>query len=110
MRAVETWRLGALAEIPEGEIRAYDVPTGRIAVAHDERRVYAFDDACPGGGCSLAEGTFDDRLAQVTCESCESVFDVETGEPLDGPARDPLRIYPATEVDGWVEVASEAGA
>ena len=42
-------------------MRAYDVPAGRVAVAHDERRLFAFDDTCPGEGCALSEGAFDDR-------------------------------------------------
>ncbi|MGZ4148941.1 MAG: Rieske (2Fe-2S) protein [Actinomycetota bacterium] len=100
-------RVGSLAEIPEGEMRAFDVPTGRVAVAHDEQRLFAFDDACTGEGCALSEGVFDDRTERVTCTTCESVFDVETGEPIEGPARDPLRTYAACEVDGWVEVATE---
>jgi 3-phenylpropionate/trans-cinnamate dioxygenase ferredoxin component len=102
-------RVGSLAEIPEGELRAYEVPTGRVAVAHDERRIFAFADECPYGGCSLSEGTFDDRLARVTCPRDESVFDAETGEPVDGPARDPLPIYLARIVEGWVEVAAAPG-
>jgi nitrite reductase/ring-hydroxylating ferredoxin subunit len=32
------------------------------------------------------------------------VFDLETGEPVDGPARDPVPLYAAREVDGWIEV------
>ena len=100
-------RVGSLAEIPEGEMRAFDMPAGRVAVAHDEQRLFAFDDACTGEGCALSEGVFDDRTERVTCSTCESVFDAETGEPVDGPARDPLRTYGAREVDGWVEVATE---
>jgi 3-phenylpropionate/trans-cinnamate dioxygenase ferredoxin subunit len=105
MSAPEPFRVGALGEIPEGEMRAYDVPSGRVAVVHDEHRLFAFADECPFGGCALSEGTFDDRSAQVTCAGCESEFDVETGEPLSGPARDPLKIHSAREIDGWVEVS-----
>jgi 3-phenylpropionate/trans-cinnamate dioxygenase ferredoxin component len=98
-------RVGALAEIPEGEVRAYDLPTGRVAIAHVDHRLFAFEDACTHAGCALSEGTFDDRSAQITCANDESVFDVESGEPVQGPAQDPLRLHAAREVDGWVEVS-----
>jgi 3-phenylpropionate/trans-cinnamate dioxygenase ferredoxin subunit len=104
--SVDLVRVGTLAEIPEGEIRAFDLPTGRVGVAHDERRLFAFGETCPGSGCSLAEGAFDDRTARLTCTECDSVFDLETGEPVEGPAKDPLALYSAREDDGWIEVSS----
>jgi nitrite reductase/ring-hydroxylating ferredoxin subunit len=104
-------RVGALAEIPEGEVRAFDTPAGRVAIAHVEKRLYAFGDECTHMGCSLSEtGTFDDRAATIECQCHGSMFDVETGEPVEGPAEDPVPVYRTREVEGWVEVASEAGA
>jgi nitrite reductase/ring-hydroxylating ferredoxin subunit len=100
-------RVGALAEIPEGELRAYDVPAGRVVVTHDERRLFAVSETCTGNGCALADGTFDDRSDRLLCAACDSVFDAETGEPLEGPARDPLPVFTAREVDGWVEISAE---
>jgi 3-phenylpropionate/trans-cinnamate dioxygenase ferredoxin component len=99
-------RVGPLAEIPEGEMRAYEIPTGRVAIAHIEQHLYAFGDACTHEGCPLSEGGLDDRTAEVTCPCHGSVFDVETGEPVGGPARDALPVYAVREVDGWVEVAA----
>jgi 3-phenylpropionate/trans-cinnamate dioxygenase ferredoxin component len=103
--STEHVRVGTRAEIPEGEVRAFDLPTGRVGVAHDERRLFAFAETCTGNGCSLADGTFDDRSSQLTCTECDSVFDLETGEPIEGPARDPLPLYSAREDDGWIEVS-----
>ena len=100
-------RVATLAEVPEGEVRAFDLPAYRVAVAHDERRLFAFAEECTGEGCALAEGSFDDRSAQLTCAACESVFDLETGEPIDGPARDPLLRFAAREVDGWLEISTD---
>jgi nitrite reductase/ring-hydroxylating ferredoxin subunit len=37
------------------------------------------------------------------------VFDVETGEPVEGPAEDPVPVFRTREVEGWVEVADEPG-
>jgi len=105
--SVASIRVGALAEIPEGEMRAYDLPTGRVAVAHVEYRLFAFSDECTHAGCALSEGTFDDRTALITCTNDESVFDAETGEPVEGPAQDPLRLFSAEVVDGWIEVSLE---
>jgi len=98
-----------LAEIPEGEVRAYDVPAGRVAVVHTEHRLLAFGDECTHRGCSLSEGAFDDRDGTVECPCHGSVFDVETGEPVEGPAQDPLPLFPVREVDGWAEVTPITG-
>jgi 3-phenylpropionate/trans-cinnamate dioxygenase ferredoxin subunit len=98
-------RVGSLAEIPEGEVRGFDLPGGRVAVAHVEAQLFAFADPCTHAGCSLSDGRFDDREATIECATCSSVFDAETGEPLDGPARDPVAVHQARLVDGWVEVA-----
>jgi 3-phenylpropionate/trans-cinnamate dioxygenase ferredoxin subunit len=100
-------RVGSLAEIPEGEVRAFDLPAGRVAVAHVEARLFAFADECTHAGCALSEGSFDDREATIECANDGSVFDVETGEPLEGPARDPVAVHQARLVDGWVEIAEE---
>ncbi len=99
-------RVAALGEIPEGEARAYDLPTSRVAVAHVESRLYAFGDECTHQGCSLAEGSLDERAATVECPCHGSVFDVETGEPIEGPAEDPVPVFDVRVVDGWVEVTS----
>lgn len=102
-------RVGALGEIPEGEMRAYDTDAGRVTIAHVEAHLYAFGDECTHRGCSLAEGTFDDRAATVECRCHGSVFEVESGEPVEGPAADALPVFQARVVDGWVEVATRPG-
>jgi len=99
-------RVAALGEIPEGEARAYDLADVRVAVARVESHVFAFGDACTHQGCSLADGTVDERAVTVECPCHGSVFDIETGEPVEGPAEDPVPIFEARIVDGWVEVTS----
>ena len=107
---MEFVRVATLGEIPEGEVRAFDTPAGRVAVAHLEARVLAFGDECTHQGCSLAEtGTLDDRGFTMQCGCHGSVFDVERGEPVEGPAEDALPVYGARVVDGWVELATRPG-
>jgi len=97
-------RVGTLAEIHEGDIRAYDLPAGRIAVANLGPEVKAFGDDCTHAGCSLSEGELADEDT-VVCAECSSSFDLRTGEPVTGPAEDPIPLYPARVEDGWIEVA-----
>lgn len=100
-------RVASLAEIPDGEMRAFDLPAIRIAVAHVEAKVFAFADECTHAGCSLSEGELDDRATTVECPCHGSVFDVESGEPLEGPAQDPVAVHQARIADGWVEIADQ---
>jgi 3-phenylpropionate/trans-cinnamate dioxygenase ferredoxin subunit len=103
-------RVASIGEVPDGELRAFETQSGRVTVAHSEHRLFAIGDACTLAGCSLAEGHLDDRDETVACAVDGSVFDLATGEPVDGPAVDPLPVFPVREVDGWIEVVPVAGA
>lgn len=103
-------RVAAVAELPEGELRAIDLPGGRVAVARLGGEVLAVDDTCTHAGCSLAEGTLDDAEECVICPCHGATFDLRTGEPVDGPATDPVRVHAARVVDDWVEVRAEPEA
>lgn len=97
-------RAGSFAEIPEGELRAFELPTGRVCLAHAGGEVYAVGDECTHQGCSLAEDgeLKDDETIECSCHG--SLFDLSTGEPTRGPAMDPLPVYQVRLTDGWVEV------
>ncbi|CAN5156675.1 hypothetical protein BH20ACT9_BH20ACT9_02870 [soil metagenome] len=84
-------------DVPEGEIRAFEVQGHEVAVVNVEGTFHAFDDVCTHRQCPLHEGTLEG--ATVTCECHGSQFDVRTGEVLRGPARVPAPTYEAT-VDG----------
>lgn len=97
-------RAGSLAEIPEGELRAFELPQGRVCVAHSGGEIYALDDECTHQGCSLAEdGELKDEET-IECVCHGSLFDLSTGEPTRGPAMDKLRTFQLRLTDGWVEV------
>jgi 3-phenylpropionate/trans-cinnamate dioxygenase ferredoxin component len=97
-------RVGSLAEVPEGELRSFDLPGLRVAIAHVENELYAFSDECTHEGCSLAEGALGAQEDSVVCPCHESEFDLATGEPLAGPAVDPLPVFAVRVEDAWIEV------
>jgi nitrite reductase/ring-hydroxylating ferredoxin subunit len=63
----------------------------------------AFDNSCPHEDCPLSDGDLDGD--QVICVCHSSVFDVHTGAVLEGPAEEPLSVYPIRIEDGELEVA-----
>ncbi len=97
-------RVASLAEVPEGELRCFELREARIGVAHVENELFAFGDECPHEGCSLAEGGLGEGEETVVCPCHGSEFDLRTGEPIAGPALDPVPVYPIRVRDGWIEV------
>ena len=83
--------VGKLTEFPEGQVRPFLVNEEKVAVVNSEGRFYAFSNECTHVGAELTSGyVYGD---QVVCWLHNSVFDMGTGEKLDGPAFDPLTIY-----------------
>jgi 3-phenylpropionate/trans-cinnamate dioxygenase ferredoxin component len=101
---VEFQRIASLAEVPEGELRAFDLPGARIAVVHVEQELFAIADECPHDLGSLAEGELGESEDSVICPEDGSEFDLRTGEPIAGPAVDPVRVFTVRDLDGWIEI------
>jgi 3-phenylpropionate/trans-cinnamate dioxygenase ferredoxin subunit len=98
-------RVGSLAEVPDGELRAFELSGERACVAHVGGTVVAFGDECTHAGCSLAEDGEIVDADTVECVCHGSRFDMHSGEAVQGPAVDPLPSYAVQIVDGWIEVA-----
>jgi 3-phenylpropionate/trans-cinnamate dioxygenase ferredoxin component len=100
-------RIASLVEVPDGELRAFETDLGRVAVAHLANRLFVISDTCTHQGCSLAEGELSDEDLAVECPCHGSVFDLTSGEPIEGPATDPVAVFSVQETDGWIEIASQ---
>lgn len=101
--------LASLIEVPEGEMRAFESSTGRILVAHVGTAVYGLRDECTYGACVLSEGTLHEDEPAVECPEDASVFSLETGEPIEGPALDAVAVVALRVEDDWI-LAASAGA
>ena len=73
-----------------GEMISVDVDGTVVAVANTGGTLHAFDDTCTHKECPLSEGRLDGLT--VVCPCHKSRFDLLTGEPINGPAEDPIRI------------------
>jgi 3-phenylpropionate/trans-cinnamate dioxygenase ferredoxin subunit len=91
MNMAEFVTVGIAADLPEGEMRAFDVGGRRVTVARVGGALHAFDDTCTHRQCSLAEGDLEETT--VTCPCHGSQFDVSTGAVLHPPATEPVKTY-----------------
>jgi 3-phenylpropionate/trans-cinnamate dioxygenase ferredoxin subunit len=83
--------VGRADEVPEGEMRGYQVGGEDVAVANVGGTLHAINDICTHMQCLLSEGDLDDTT--VTCACHGSQFDVTTGDVLGGPATEPVESY-----------------
>ena len=75
-----------------------------IALARlDDGSWAAFDNTCTHEECPLADGDLDGT--RITCYCHSSVFDVRTGEVLEGPADEPIAVYAVRVEGGELQVA-----
>jgi 3-phenylpropionate/trans-cinnamate dioxygenase ferredoxin subunit len=100
-------RVASLAEVPDGEVRAYELMAGRVAIAHIENELFVLGDECTHEGCSLAEGRLDEVADTIICPCHKSAFDLRNGEPVEGPAEDPLPVHRVRVEDGWIEAGPD---
>jgi 3-phenylpropionate/trans-cinnamate dioxygenase ferredoxin component len=101
-------RVASIAEVPDGELRAFDLARGRVAVVHVEQELFALADECPHDLGSLADGELGSDEDAVICPGDGSVFDLRTGEPLEGPAVDPVTVFAVRVKDEWIEIGPPA--
>ena len=68
-----------------------------VIVVRSGGRFYAMRNACTHAGYFITPGTLHDET--ILCPAHGAVFRLEDGEPIDGPAGDPLELY-NVRVDG----------
>ena len=92
---------GVAAPVP-GEVAVVEVDRVSVAVAHVGDTLVAFDETCTHRECPLSEGSILDGT--VTCPCHKSRFDLQTGEPINGPATQPIRIRAVHVEDGNIVI------
>ena len=99
-------KVAQAADIPPGRMKAVEVNGERVTVANAGGRFFAFADSCTHDGGPLCEGDLDGE--SVICPWHFSRFDIRTGQVIDSPAHEPVRVYPVRIEDEqiWVDTTS----
>ncbi len=94
--------VGSTDDVPEGELRQFQVGGEDVAVANVEGELHAFSDVCTHQQCSLSDGDLDGTT--VTCPCHGSEFDVTSGDVLNGPATEPVQTFEVSTDDGQLRI------
>jgi nitrite reductase/ring-hydroxylating ferredoxin subunit len=98
--------VGALDDLPDGKGRRATAGEATVLLVRSGDRVFALRNRCTHQGAPLDRGRvkLGGSLATVTCAAHGSVFDLQDGRVLRGPATKPEDVFETRVVDGRVEV------
>jgi 3-phenylpropionate/trans-cinnamate dioxygenase ferredoxin component len=80
-----------LDEIPVGGMKRVEIDGHRYLIAHTESAFYAVDDQCSHEEVSLYLGCIQGEM--IKCSLHGSRFSLETGQPMEDPATEPIGTY-----------------
>jgi 3-phenylpropionate/trans-cinnamate dioxygenase ferredoxin component len=87
---------------PEGK-KLITVAGKPILLCHSDGQIYAVTNICSHAFQELCTGRM--RHGWIMCPVHGSRFDLETGEPMNPPATEPITTYPVRIVGDTIEVA-----
>jgi nitrite reductase/ring-hydroxylating ferredoxin subunit len=99
----EAVTVASLADLAPESVTAIEVGGCKMALVHTGGTVCAVADRCPHSNASLGEGAVVEEFA-IECPLHGAVFDVRTGEPLEGPTDESVATYEVIVEDGVVKV------
>ena len=97
-----TWVDAGEAGQPDGSVLAGDADGTMLALARVDGRWYAVETWCTHAECPLSDGWVEGAAIRCSCHG--SLFDLATGDVLEGPAEEPVRVFPTRVVDDRLEV------
>jgi 3-phenylpropionate/trans-cinnamate dioxygenase ferredoxin component len=91
----------AVEDVPAGTMKmAYVDGTDQVLVVNSNGDLYATQGVCSHEYFELDKGFL--TAGTLTCALHLSRFDLESGEPLDPPAEQPLAVYPVVVEGGRI--------
>jgi 3-phenylpropionate/trans-cinnamate dioxygenase ferredoxin subunit len=91
-------------DVPPGSATVVDVKGVEVALINSGGQYYAIGNECTHAGGSLGEGDLVEEN-QIECPLHGSVFDITTGEVVNGPADEPVPSYEVKVENGVISVA-----
>ncbi len=83
--------VGRADDLAPGEMKMVEVGGEEVLIANLDGNFYAVSDVCTHAEASLSDGTLEGNC--VECPLHGSIFDITSGEEIEGPTNGPLKCY-----------------
>jgi nitrite reductase/ring-hydroxylating ferredoxin subunit/uncharacterized membrane protein len=94
----------AEAELAEGSAVRADVGGATVLLYRTSRQIHAIGSRCSHAGGPLEQGSVDEAACTVRCPWHQSVFRLDDGGVVHGPASVPQTAYDVQVQDGQIEI------
>jgi 3-phenylpropionate/trans-cinnamate dioxygenase ferredoxin subunit len=98
-------KVGRENEIPEGEVRVFEVEGTGVAIAKVDGKLFAIEDVCTHDDGPLGEGLLEG--CEIECPRHGARFDVRTGAATRMPAAAPVAVFAVKVENGEVLIEVE---
>jgi Rieske Fe-S protein len=97
-------KIAMVSDVPVGSIFAFEDPQGGPAFLLQPAAgtFLAYSGICTHNGCTVG---YDEAAAEFACPCHGARFEVATGEPVQGPAQQPLAKIAVVESGGTISYA-----
>ena len=97
-----TWVDVGSASLPDETVIGATIDDTLVAIARVDGIWHAVEAWCTHAECPLSDGWVEGAAIRCPCHG--SLFDLGSGEPLEGPADRPVRTFPTRVATDRVEV------
>ncbi|MDQ0218679.1 non-heme iron oxygenase ferredoxin subunit [Peribacillus cavernae] len=87
----ELIKVGRISDLTETDITTFSATNGEIAITKIGEKIFAVENMCSHARCKLSEGLIEDKTIACPCHGAS--FDLHTGEPLNPPAKKPIKCF-----------------
>ena len=97
-----TWVYAADASLPYESVVAFEADGTAFPLAKVAGAWNAVETWCTHAECPLSDGWVE--AAAIRCPCHGSLFDLATGDVIEGPAEEPVRVFPTRVTGDRVEI------
>jgi nitrite reductase/ring-hydroxylating ferredoxin subunit len=97
-----TWLDAGDASRPDGTVAGLEAGGTLVALARAGGAWHAVEAWCTHAECPLSDGWVEGAAIRCPCHG--SLFDLASGEVLEGPADEPVRVLPVRVAGSRVEI------